>query len=1611
MATITSTPTAGSLTVNGNTRVNGTISWNKPSVPSNATISSCVLTGTATASMTKNSATITVNGQTVTSGRNFTINLGTSNSTTSVTTTAKGSNKNARGTVSFSNLVYTVTYTVTTYYTVTFKDWDGTILKTESVAEGGSATAPSNPTRTGYKFSGWDKTFSNITGDLIVTAQYIKQYTVTFVDYNGTTLKTQTVDEGGSATAPSNPSRTGYTFSGWDKAYTNITSDLTITAQYTINTYTVTFKDWDNTTLKTETINHGSSAVAPNDPSREGYTFTGWDKGFSNITTNLTVTAQYTINVYTVTFVDYDGRVIATQNINHGSSASAPANPTRDGYRFTGWAPDFSNITSNITITAQYVEIAYYTVTFTDWDGSILKTQTIEAGYAATAPSNPSRNGYIFIGWDVDFSNIVSHLTVTAVYEIIISITNITLDIQNIELAMGATETITAIISPTNSNEELVWSVDNDNVRLDIVIPSNDPASAQITTREKTIFITGLKMGDSVLTCSNPAGTIMATCNIQIAGINSFPPFTNGQWNLYTEATETLLADYSYGFTTESTNGYIGIHIPIPDEWYGKIIKLKLGSISEGATLNIQSSTTYEEILSLNPSKMEGTIDIPPNDQYTIFFRTDYLASGEKIVTNVAACVIGEITFVETLKLNTNEIEVKNGANSFINCLITPIDAHCDLVWSSDNSNVILGYSGLTCNVFGLEIGTSVVTVTDRISGLSDSCTVTIIENVDENRNIFPPFNIPGTWYLDGNCTLVSSSAYDYSFNAPGTWQAVSISIPDEWYGKVVELSCESMSENAALYMQETTNWSEIGVLRPNGKIVQANIPDKGTYADIKLILQAPSTPGLISITGAYARFADLDEEEDNDIQDGENSYVYLEYDNRIVGYKKPDVEPIVEDAIICKTIGQVMDAVNSATPGTTIYLRRGMYTFAYNLVIDTQGTADNYITIKGYPGEKVIISGAPVWFSGNCKYINFENVRIAEYTDLDWAAVLRINSGASYINLRNIEIYNISCQEIIGDDHSGCNGILLVGDSSTPITNINIENCYIHDCDTGWSEALTLNGHVKNCTIKNCTINNITNIGIDLAGNYEWTGTVGDSENQTNNCIVENCLIMNCQSPYATSAGLYSDGARDNIFRYNVIYNCQCGIELGSEQPGSVSENFTIHNNLIIDSGRSIGVGTYLETGAPNRNAYIYNNTFVCGDSNRENYGLYVERTDNVNFYNNIVYGTENTRMFNNYYNSNVNMGNNCWYQPSGQKPDEDSTGMFADPLFIDVADLTIKGSYHLSNSSPCINNGTNASSNYVGETDLNGNSRIYDSGTIDIGVFENQNLDVYVVIFKDWDGSELKVQTVTEGFSASAPPDPFRQGYIFAGWDIGFTNVTGNLTVTAQYNVIAYTVVFRDWNGSVLSIQSVDYDTSAIAPSEPVRDGYRFTGWDVDFSKITGDLTITAQYVQIIYYTVTFKDWNGAILKTETVEEGFSATAPANPSRNGYRFTGWDSSYLEVTSDLTITAQYIQIIYYTVTFVDWDGTVLSTQTIEENTAAKAPANPSRDGHIFTGWDNHFVKVTSNMTITAQYQEIIGNNVNNIYYGDTISGNLYLGDEGVIRIYIGDTLIYGIPK
>jgi hypothetical protein len=124
-----------------------------------------------------------------------------------------------------------------TYYNIAFIDWNGSILKVENVVAGGNATAPANPYRAGYIFIGWDKNFTNIQSNINIYALYekvpVETFTVTFIDWDGTVIDVQVVNQGDDAVAPFNPFRAGYTFIGWDKNFTNVQGDLIVYALYT----------------------------------------------------------------------------------------------------------------------------------------------------------------------------------------------------------------------------------------------------------------------------------------------------------------------------------------------------------------------------------------------------------------------------------------------------------------------------------------------------------------------------------------------------------------------------------------------------------------------------------------------------------------------------------------------------------------------------------------------------------------------------------------------------------------------------------------------------------------------------------------------------------------------------------------------------------------------------------------------------------------------------------------------------------------------------------------------------------------------------------------------------------------------------------------------------------------------------------------------------------------------------------------------------------------------------------------------------------------------------------------------------------------------------------
>lgn len=207
-------------------------------------------------------------------------------------------------------------------YTVTFMDGEKVLRAFTNVPHGDTVTAPEVPEKDGKTFSKWDKDFKNITSDLTINAVYdVKTFTVTFKD-GEKVLETQTVEYEAAATAPDTARLSppeGMHFAKWDKDFSKVTEDIEVSAVYELNVYTVIFKNGE-TTLKTEMVKHGFAATQPNVYDTATKKFVGWDKSFDNVTSDLIVNAKFETKKFTLTFINFDGTTVYTAEVEYGAS-------------------------------------------------------------------------------------------------------------------------------------------------------------------------------------------------------------------------------------------------------------------------------------------------------------------------------------------------------------------------------------------------------------------------------------------------------------------------------------------------------------------------------------------------------------------------------------------------------------------------------------------------------------------------------------------------------------------------------------------------------------------------------------------------------------------------------------------------------------------------------------------------------------------------------------------------------------------------------------------------------------------------------------------------------------------------------------------------------------------------------------------------------------------------------------------------------------------------------------------------------------------------------------------------------------------------------------------
>ena len=209
-------------------------------------------------------------------------------------------------------------------YTVTFMDGEKVLETFTNVTHGDTVTAPEVPGKDGKTFIKWDKDFSKVTSDLTINAVYdVDTFTVTFKD-GEKVLSTQTVEYEAAATAPDTARLLppeGMHFAKWDKDFSKVTEDIEVSAVYELNVYTVIFKNGE-TTLTADRVKHGSAATAPNVFDTPTAKFVGWDKSFDNVTSDLIVNAKFETKKFTLTFINFDGTTVDTAEVEYGASIS-----------------------------------------------------------------------------------------------------------------------------------------------------------------------------------------------------------------------------------------------------------------------------------------------------------------------------------------------------------------------------------------------------------------------------------------------------------------------------------------------------------------------------------------------------------------------------------------------------------------------------------------------------------------------------------------------------------------------------------------------------------------------------------------------------------------------------------------------------------------------------------------------------------------------------------------------------------------------------------------------------------------------------------------------------------------------------------------------------------------------------------------------------------------------------------------------------------------------------------------------------------------------------------------------------------------------------------------
>ncbi len=445
--------------------------------------------------------------------------------------------------------------------------------------------------------------------------------------------------------------------------------------------------------------------------------------------------------------------------------------------------------------------------------------------------------------------------------------------------------------------------------------------------------------------------------------------------------------------------------------------------------------------------------------------------------------------------------------------------------------------------------------------------------------------------------------------------------------------------------------------------------------------------------------------------------------------------------------------AINNVNAGHIINVRAGIYSekVRFSGSSDSGSSSGGYITLQSYSGELAILDGSDLNPSDreglisikNASYIKIDSFEIRNFNinnNADTPIGIYVEGSSHHIEIRNNKIHDI----VSTGSNGGAHGIGIFGtNASTAIHTLTIDGNEIYDCTLRWSEAMVLNGNVRNFIVSNNSVHDVDNIAYDFIGFEGECGSCGTSDynnlDQARDGEVYSNIAYNIDTKDnpvynndRSAAGFYVDGGIDIVFDGNISHHNNLGFELASEKSGKSTSNITVRNNFIyLNHVLGIATGGFANNVGNAENCTIVNNTFYHNNnSNRslDDWGaeILLQSNNHNNIYkNNIIYadanrprvvigGSQNGGNTGNQFDYNLYFGSSEGVAPG-------SNSINGNPSLTNPED----GDLHISLSSIALNAGSNLGTSIIGDLDIDGDIRV-SNGTVDIGADESGGVTI---------------------------------------------------------------------------------------------------------------------------------------------------------------------------------------------------------------------------------------------------------------------------------------------